>query len=272
MCKKETKQNKNTLIDLINDFSTFGNMNISIGSYASFTKLQNYEYKAINQVESWISKLSTKYKEIYHCSGPFDEILLKYGPLKKSLIDIVETQKSCLDDMVTEDVKKSMYTVFSTVSTFVNSSIVVINRHRNFKNEVKEEVINKNIFLVHGNEKDYLIKIKKMITKIGFCPVVMEEEKNNGIEFALEKFIDLSNDCSTCVVLLTNQINKEAPLFKSNPLIELGYFLNKIERKRIFIVTDVNERSLPSDINGSMIIKLSNKKWLNDLKKSLINL
>ena len=98
----------------------------------------------------------------------------------------------------------------------------------------------------------------------------MEQEKHKGMQSSFDKFVQTSSECSFCIVSLFAYAKVEDEVFyRQNVIFELGYFVNKLGKNNVLIITNETEDDLPSDIKGTMVLKIDNEgKW----KKQLLDL
>ena len=123
------------------------------------------------------------------------------------------------------------------------------------------------VFIVHGHDDLTKYELKNYIQstlKLGE-PIILHEQPSLG-RTIIEKFEDIASDIDLVFVLLTpddavydsttpNSIKRRA---RQNVVLELGYFLAKLERKkgRVLLLYK-GELELPSDIGGLVYIDIS---------------
>lgn len=104
--------------------------------------------------------------------------------------------------------------------------------------------------------------------KFGLDVVILREQPNSG-RTIIEKFIDFS-DVGFSVVLLTGDDlggaketphDKQKPRARQNVILELGFFLGKLGRKRVCALYQEGVE-IPSDYDGVIFIPLDkNGAW-----------
>lgn len=124
--------------------------------------------------------------------------------------------------------------------------------------EIDPEVINK-IFVVHGHDEEMKIAVARTLEKQdNIKPIILHEQPNKG-RTIIEKFEDNSNVSFAVVILSPDDLayeNGQKPekakfRARQNVILELGYFIGKIGRERVFVLYQENENfEIPSDYSG----------------------
>lgn len=109
------------------------------------------------------------------------------------------------------------------------------------------------VFVVHGREEGPREAVARFLSKIGLEPIILHEQANQS-QTVIEK-IEAYSDVGFAVVLLTpddeGNLKGEAPQprARQNVLLELGYFIGKLTRKRVCTLKS-GEIEIPSDWRG----------------------
>jgi predicted nucleotide-binding protein len=112
---------------------------------------------------------------------------------------------------------------------------------------------NRKVFVVHGRDEGPREAVARFLKRLGFQPIILHEQANQG-RTVIEKVEDHS-DVGFAVVILTpddmgNLKGEEPqPRARQNVLLELGYFIGKLTRKRVCTLK-VGELEIPSDWRG----------------------
>jgi predicted nucleotide-binding protein len=112
---------------------------------------------------------------------------------------------------------------------------------------------NRKVFVVHGREEGPREAVARFLERLGFQPIILHEQANQG-RTVIEKVEDHS-DVGFAVIILTpddmgNLKGEEPqPRARQNVLLELGYFIGKLSRKRVCTLK-VGELEIPSDWRG----------------------
>ena len=114
-----------------------------------------------------------------------------------------------------------------------------------------------NIFVVHGHDDEMKQHVARTISKLGFNLIILHEQPNAG-KTIIEKF-EVNTDVSFAIVLMSPDdmafpVNSNAehakPRSRQNVVLELGYFVGKLGRDRVFSLKRGDNLELPSDFSG----------------------
>jgi len=115
--------------------------------------------------------------------------------------------------------------------------------------------LSRKVFIVHGHEGEPREAVAGFLRKIGFTPVILHEQSNQG-RTIVEKFEDHA-EVDFAVVLLTPddvggpKDGAQQPRARQNVVLELGYFIGKLGRKNVCAIK-LGDLEIPSDIFGLM--------------------
>jgi predicted nucleotide-binding protein len=135
--------------------------------------------------------------------------------------------------------------------------------------------VSQRVFVVHGHDDASRELVARFITKLGFEPVILHEQPNQG-RTLIEK-LEGHSDVGFAVVLLTpDDEGREAkdgavlnPRARQNVILELGYFLGKLGRKNVCALHKASVE-LPSDYLGVLFVPLDEGGgWQLKLAKEL---
>lgn len=115
---------------------------------------------------------------------------------------------------------------------------------------------NRKIFIVHGHDDEMVQASARLVTKLGFDPIILREQPNQG-RTIIEKFEDYS-DVPFAIVLFSpddeGKSLKETHLHKrprQNVIFELGFFLGKLGRQNVVVLhKEVEDFEILSDFQG----------------------
>lgn len=115
------------------------------------------------------------------------------------------------------------------------------------------------IFIVHGHDEEMKQTVARTVEKLDLKPIILHEEANGG-KTIIEKFEAHSNDVSFAIVLLSPDDqgckvksfpDKAKFRARQNVILELGYFIGKLGRDRVFVLhKSSSDFEMPSDIMG----------------------
>ena len=146
--------------------------------------------------------------------------------------------------------------------------------------QISSKVMNlEDIFIVHGHDNEMKYATALAVKDLGLNPIILHEQANKG-KTIIEKFMDNSNNVSFAVILLSpddlayskEDKSENAKLrARQNVILELGYFLGKLGRERVFVLyrEDTNFE-MPSDYQGVLYVPYDSLgHWIHDLIKEL---
>ena len=132
------------------------------------------------------------------------------------------------------------------------------------------------VFLVHGHDEAVIHETARFLGKLMLDVKILREQPSSG-RTIIEKFIDYS-DVAYAVVLLTgddrggkanDKFEDQKLRARQNVILELGFFLGKLERKRVSVLYQ-DGVDIPSDYNGVVFIPLDkNGAWHFQLAREL---
>lgn len=132
------------------------------------------------------------------------------------------------------------------------------------------------VFLVHGHNELAIHETARFLEKIDLEVIILREQPNSG-KTIIEKFLDFS-DVGFSVVLLTGDdrggtqttpYDKQKKRPRQNVVLELGFFLGKLGRKRVCALYEEGVE-IPSDYDGVLFVPFDkNGAWHLPLAKEL---
>jgi predicted nucleotide-binding protein len=134
---------------------------------------------------------------------------------------------------------------------------------------------NSEVFIVHGHDEAAKQTVARFIEKLGLKPIILHEKPNEG-HTIIEKFEKHSN-VGFAVVLMTpddvgapdKERDKLKPRARQNVILELGFFLGKLGRKRVCALYKESVE-IPSDYKGVLFIPMdTNDGWQLYLAKEI---
>jgi predicted nucleotide-binding protein len=118
------------------------------------------------------------------------------------------------------------------------------------------------VFVVHGHDDGVKQTVARFLEKLGLTPVILHEQPNNGLTI-IEKFEAYAGVAFAVVLLTPDDLGgpadwpreKQTPRARQNVVLELGYFLGKLGRKRVCaLYKDGTE--IPSDFQGVVYVPM----------------
>ena len=117
------------------------------------------------------------------------------------------------------------------------------------------------VFVIHSRDEAVRETVARFLEKLGLEPVILHEQANKG-RTIIEKFEDHAGVAFAVVLLTPDDIgglkDKKSdlkPRARQNVILELGFFLGKLDRRRVcpLVKGDVET---PSDYDGVVYTKL----------------
>ncbi len=134
---------------------------------------------------------------------------------------------------------------------------------------------NKKVFVVHGRDESARKNVASFLRQLELEPIILHEQPNEG-RTIIEKF-ERHADVGFVVVLLTpddvggpaGRDNDLKPRARQNVILELGFFLGKLGRKRVCPLVKGNVER-PSDYDGVVYIEMDDAEgWKTELIREL---
>ncbi|GEM_PF-967428 len=133
------------------------------------------------------------------------------------------------------------------------------------------------IFVVHGHDQEMKQAAALVLSKIGLKPIILHERPNEG-RTIIEKF-EKNADVQFAIVLLSPDDMAYAKggtpadaraRARQNVVLELGYFVGKLGRARVFALKRDTDIELPNDISGVVYTSYDSQgHWQFELVREL---
>lgn len=141
----------------------------------------------------------------------------------------------------------------------------------------KTVALNNKVFIIHGHDEALKQEVARFIEKIGLEAVILHEQSDNS-EAIIEK-IERCSDVGFAVALLTpddrvfangsNGETKPAYRARQNVIFEIGFFIGRIGRNRVFTIVKGDNIEILSDFSGIVYNKYYSDYWKLNLIKVL---
>jgi predicted nucleotide-binding protein len=134
----------------------------------------------------------------------------------------------------------------------------------------------KKVFLVHGHDNEAKESVARFVERIGLEPIILHEQPNSGLT-VVEKF-EIFAAVGFAIVLLTpddvgalaSEVANLKPRARQNVILELGYFLGKLTRRRVCALYKQGVE-IPSDYQGVLYVELDAQgAWRTKLAQELV--
>ena len=142
------------------------------------------------------------------------------------------------------------------------------------EDELMNKKSNRNVFIVHGHNEVYLLRVKDFVRDLNLDPIILKEKANSGMTI-IEK-IESYSDVAFGIVLYTacdlgkaieeKEYNHRA---RQNVIFEHGYLMRKLGRDRVVALVEDGVET-PGDLDGVVYIPLSNSSdWKFDVVREM---
>jgi len=131
------------------------------------------------------------------------------------------------------------------------------------------------VFIVHGHDHGTLQSVARFLERLDLTAIILHERPSEGATI-IEK-LETHGQASFAVILLTpddvgavaTEPDKLKPRARQNVVLELGYFLGRLGRRRVAALVSKGVE-LPSDYSGVVYIQLDDQvAWQFHLAKEL---
>lgn len=145
-----------------------------------------------------------------------------------------------------------------------------------------ERVFGDKIFIVHGHDEGAKHKIARFIADLGLTETILDEQPGEG-QTMIDKFEEHADEAGFAIILLTgddigapkDQKENLKPRARQNVILELGYFIALLGRKRVCVLYE-KDVELPSDIYGlsylSYVPMSNDEGWKLKLAREMKNI
>jgi len=180
----------------------------------------------------------------------------KENEYKKEYTKSVFLNSTGLSDVIS-DKKKTIQEKINFLESFIERLELIPSAiNETFKdNELLNILSTKEVFIVHGHNDLIKQKTARTITKLGLEPIILHEKADGG-KTIIEKFEKNSSNIGFAIILLTNDdegksksSNSLKPRARQNVIFEMGYFIGKLGRERVFLLLE-NGVEKPGDLDG----------------------
>ena len=152
---------------------------------------------------------------------------------------------------------------------------------QNLENDTDSEgsvgIFGNQIFIVHGRDNEAKNAVTVLVRDLGFKEIILDKQPNSSLTI-IEKLEQHARNVGFAIVLLTpddvgalkeeadNQLKLRA---RQNVILELGYFMGKLGRKRVCLLIK-GELENPSDLNGILYAQWDEShSWRYDLAREM---
>ena len=133
---------------------------------------------------------------------------------------------------------------------------------------------NNKVFIVHGHDGLMKEEVATLVENLGLIPIILNEQVNRG-KTIIQK-LEHYSDVKFAIILLSpcdegrkkNNSGELKARARQNVILELGFFIGKIGRENICILSK-DSVEIPSDVTGTGYISFNNRGWKRQLANEL---
>ncbi len=138
------------------------------------------------------------------------------------------------------------------------------------------QVESNEVFIVHGRDDGPKQAVARFLERLELSPIILHEQANEGLTI-IEKFEQHSQVGFAVVLLTPEDVGRLAsegdselrPRARQNVILELGFFLGKLGRKRTCALL-VGDVEIPSDYAGVLYVSMDEQDaWKFELVREL---
>lgn len=163
--------------------------------------------------------------------------ILDHGGLVISLSGYAQDDGATARRYVT-DGKESAIGLLKAAVNWLRDELADASEFETSASPATDVALSQKIFIVHGHDEGARESVARFIDKIGFDAVILSEQANQGRSIIGK--IEAHSDVGFAVVLLTpddvggKTSDSLQPRARQNVLLELGYFMARLGRSRVF--------------------------------------
>lgn len=263
----------------------------------NLTKRDNDFNNRRSKINLWIKEIQQMAKKTFHDNDYvkqietdhmkyeklIDENVAKYNDLLKKEGPYTvagyfgESESSKLLNVLNARLNEEVFRIIEDCSIIDTES-----EKKHFSNSVQNKSIdetsqiNENVFVVHGHNNEIKECVARVVTKLKLNPIILHENPNSG-NTIIEKFEEFASKASFAIIILsdddTGKSNSETDYnsrARQNVILEMGYFMGKLGRNRVFILKNGNIEE-PSDVIGIVYNNYDSCEgvWRNSLVREM---
>ena len=196
----------------------------------------------------------------------------------KALFRAENIPKECLEDYIA-DLQTRDGDAAGAFRGFLATFSKALQSDQCDNDSISERISDYNIFVVHGHDKGAKHEVARFIENLELTPTILDEQPSKG-QTIIDKFEEHADEAAFAIVLLTSDDlgapkdnkNEPKPRARQNVILELGYFLHGLGRKRVCVLHEEGVE-LPSDIHGIVYVPFDKAGgWKLELSKELAEL
>ena len=134
--------------------------------------------------------------------------------------------------------------------------------------DTPQSTFGNDVFIVHGRDEAAKHAIARFVERLGLKPIILDEQPDAGLTI-IEKLEREARNVGFAVASLTpddvgalkDESNILKPRARQNVVLEFGYFMGKLGRKKVCLLIK-GELENPSDLDGMLYVPMdSSNGW-----------
>lgn len=180
-----------------------------------------------------------------------------------------DTPKEEIHRMRVNSCRDGLKTTKAILETYLEDFLDETGNYVSLKSNISKDT--SKVFIVHGHDGELKQSVARIIEKQNIKAIILSEQVNNSMTI-IEKFEKNSDvGCAICLftaddIARSKSASEEKPRARQNVVFETGYFMGKLGRERIVIISD-SDIEIPSDLAG--VVYTNTQNWQVDLLKEL---
>jgi predicted nucleotide-binding protein len=118
----------------------------------------------------------------------------------------------------------------------------------------------KDVFIIHGHDDGAREQLRDWLEKLGLCPIVLTEKSDAGLT-VIEKLEHYATTCAFAIAIVTPDPNitchdtaGEIARARPNVLLEIGWFMARLGRARVVLLSHLKMPEIGSDLDGLLAL------------------
>jgi predicted nucleotide-binding protein len=209
-------------------------------------------------------------------NGDFQPEYVSWRLQTFSILEEIGKSTSILVKELEEDRSGSYFYQSSTrrILGVLKAALAIVERKPLASHNHSEETDNSQVFIVHGHDEALLQTVARFVEKLRLNPIILFEQAGQG-KTIIEKFEKYSSTRYAIVLFTPDDLGRSAkegelkPRARQNVVLELGYFIGKLERQNVAVLFDTSIE-MPSDYRGVEYIPIdASGAWKLKLAKEM---
>ena len=232
---------------------------------------------ALKKLNNWCKENRNLLLELFRTSSEADEYTVLYekysmtsststpapslGPASNASHEFTRTS-NIFREVISEHIEK-LTNIYDGIMLHCEPSDLSQRKVENNKmTDNSTNTLGHDVFIVHGHDEAAKHAVARFVKRFDIEPIILDEQPNRG-QTIIDKFEGSADEASFAIVLLTpddvgaqkDKADELKPRARQNVILELGYFLRGLGRKRVCVLHKEGVE-LPSDIHGILYVPM----------------